>query len=73
MRTPTGYADTFRVLRENRALDEELCTVMERMAKFRNIVVHQYEDVDAEIVVAILQKHLRDVSSFRAAILRFLK
>jgi uncharacterized protein YutE (UPF0331/DUF86 family) len=32
---------------------------MEKMAKFRNVVVHQYEEVDAEIVVAILKKTLR--------------
>jgi len=40
---------------------------MVKMAKFRNIVVHQYETVDAEIVVLILRKHLDDFENFSKA------
>jgi len=69
MRIPTGYSDTFRVLLENNVIDENLFAVMEKMAKFRNIVVHQYEEVDAEIVIIILRKHLGDFVRFRDAIL----
>jgi uncharacterized protein YutE (UPF0331/DUF86 family) len=61
MRPPTSYADTFTVLSENRIIDAELSAIMGKMAKFRNIVVHQYEQVDAEIVMLILKKHLTDV------------
>jgi len=46
---------------------------MEKMAKFRNIVVHQYEEVDAEIVIFILKKHLGDFERFKEAILAYLK
>lgn len=69
MRIPTGYSDTFKVLLENNAIDKDLFSVMERMAKFRNIVVHQYEEVDAEIVIIILRKHLDDFIRFKEAIL----
>lgn len=72
MRIPTSYSDTFKVLLENNAIDKELFSVMEKMAKFRNIVVHQYEEVDAEIVIIILRKHLDDFVRFREAILRYL-
>ena len=72
MRAPTGYADTFSVLMENAVIDPGLNTIMERMAKFRNVVVHQYEGVDAEIVIAILTKHLNDFERYRGAILAFL-
>jgi uncharacterized protein YutE (UPF0331/DUF86 family) len=69
MRPPTSYADTFTVLMENSVIAPELCTVMEKMAKFRNIVVHQYEGVDAEIVISILKKHLEDFAKYKDAIL----
>jgi uncharacterized protein YutE (UPF0331/DUF86 family) len=72
MRAPTGYADTFSVLMENAVIDPGLNTVMERMAKFRNVVVHQYEGVDAEIVIIILTKHLNDFERYRGAILAYL-
>src|SRR3989337_143790 len=48
MRPPTSYADTFAVLLENAVIAPELFSVMEKMAKFRNIVVHQYEPVGEE-------------------------
>lgn len=73
MRTPTSYADTFRVLAENAVISAELFSVMEKMAKFRNVVVHQYESVDAEIVILVMRKHLGDFSMFKDAILSFLK
>jgi uncharacterized protein YutE (UPF0331/DUF86 family) len=73
MRTPTSYADTFRVLAENGAVSAELAAVMEKMAKFRNIVVHQYEAVDAEIVILVLRKHLGDFDRFKNAVISFLK
>ncbi len=73
MRIPTSYSDTFKVLLENNVIDENLFSVMEKMAKFRNIVVHQYEEVDAEIVIIILTKHLDDFVRFRDAILGSLK
>jgi uncharacterized protein YutE (UPF0331/DUF86 family) len=69
MRAPTGYADTFRVLVENGIISPDLCGSMEKMAKFRNIVVHQYERVDAEIVIAILNRYLGDFERYREAIL----
>jgi len=43
------------------------------MAKFRNIVVHHYDNVDAEIVVVILKKDLKDFMSYKDAIISFLK
>jgi uncharacterized protein YutE (UPF0331/DUF86 family) len=72
MRVPTGYADTFCVLMENAVINADLFGIMGKMAKFRNVVVHQYEGVDAEIVIAILTKHLNDFERYREAILVYL-
>jgi uncharacterized protein YutE (UPF0331/DUF86 family) len=72
MRIPTSYADTFRVISEHDVISPDLLSVMERMAKFRNILVHQYESVDSEIVILVLRKHLGDIIAFRDAILAFL-
>ena len=73
MRIPGTYADTFKVLYENKIIGQELFSVMEKMAKFRNIVVHQYKEVDSGIVILILKKHLSDFQQFRDAILSYLQ
>ena len=72
-RIPATYADTFKVLEENGILSEELYIKMEKMAKFRNIIVHQYDKVDAEIVVGILNRNLQDFLYYKEAIISFIK
>ena len=72
-RIPKSYADTFRVLYENNIFDKKLFQTMDKIAKFRNIIVHHYDKVDAKIVVGILKKDLKDFMGYRDAIISFLK
>ena len=72
-RIPKSYADTFKVFSEEKILDSKLSAALEKMAKFRNIVVHHYDKVDAEIVVAIMKNNLTDFINYKDAIVRLLK
>ena len=72
-RVPATYADTFRVLYENGILNKDLFETMEKMAKFRNIIVHHYDKVDTAIVIGILKKDLKDFSAYKDAIINILK
>jgi uncharacterized protein YutE (UPF0331/DUF86 family) len=72
-RIPATYADTFRVLYENGLLNKGPFEAMEKMAKFRNIIVHHYDKIDAEIVVRIRKKDLKDFSAYKDAIINILK
>ena len=73
LRAPASVADAFTVLREAGIVSETLQGALVKMAKFRNVVVHQYDEVDADIVLAILTKHLGTFDSFRAEVLPYLK
>jgi uncharacterized protein YutE (UPF0331/DUF86 family) len=72
-RIPKSYADTFRVLQEENILEKELFETMGKMARFRNIVVHNYGNIDASIVVNILKRHLDDFLTYKNAIINMLK
>ena len=72
-RAPDSYADMFRILHENGILKEVQLPALENMAKFRNVVVHQYEKIDPEIVVTILNKNLSDFQKYRDSITAYLK
>ena len=72
LRVPVSYTDTFNVLFEAKLITPDTYSIMEKMAKFRNIVVHQYEKIDVAIVVMILKKHLGDFLAFRDAMLKIL-
>nr|WP_269438326.1 DUF86 domain-containing protein [Phosphitispora fastidiosa] len=62
-RTPQGYADSFNVLLEEGIILEVLSDKMKRVAGFRNILVHDYLEIDNKIVYLSL-KHLEDFSEF---------
>ena len=72
LRVPVSYADTFKSLAEAGLITPRISDIMEKMAKFRNIVVHQYENIDTEIVILILRNHLDDFLIFRDAVLQIL-
>jgi uncharacterized protein YutE (UPF0331/DUF86 family) len=72
-RVPDTYADIFRVLSYVVVLKEEFVERLIKMVRFRNIVVHDYERIDPEIVVGILHKHLSDFSHFNNTIVNFIK
>ena len=72
MRLPTGYADTFKILAENKVIGKRLFEKLEKLAKFRNVVVHQYEAIDPTIVVSILHRNLGDLEKYKKAIVQYL-
>lgn len=72
-RIPNTYSDVFKVMGEEQILEPGLLSNMMKMAKFRNIVVHQYDKIDAEIVIGILKRNLTDFVAFKQSILNFLK
>ncbi len=73
LRMPTTYADTFSVLKEAGIISENLSLRLQKMARFRNIIVHRYEEIEPEIIISVLRKNLRDFVLFKKAILKFLK
>ncbi len=73
LRVPETYADTFQVLYENKIIGKDLLTRMEKMARFRNIIVQHYDKVDESIIVSILKKDLRDFIKYKNAIINLLK
>jgi len=72
-RVPESYADTFKVLYENKIIEKRLFTRMEKMARFRNIIVHHYDKIDEEIIVGILRKDLDDFIKYKNAIINLFK
>lgn len=68
-RVPLSYADTFKVLHEEGVINAELSGNMERMAKFRDILVHHYNKLDESTVVALLRGQLEDFIRYKDSIL----
>jgi len=71
-RVPSSYSETFKILYENRVIDSALFKNLEKMAKFRNIIVHNYDKISPEVMVNILRKELIDFLKFKDSIILWL-
>lgn len=70
---PADYAGLFPVLADNGILDEDLADRMADMARFRNVLVHRYGDLELDRLNEFIEEDLGDVASFSAAIYDYLE
>jgi len=61
---PNTSRELFSMLLDAGIISEDICKQMQGMVGFRNIAVHDYQNLNIEIVVAIVQKHLGDFEGF---------
>jgi len=73
LREPQDYKDIFAVLVESGFLPEEDKKVYEKMAGFRNILVHGYARIDPAIVFGVLKRDLPYFRKFAQAMSVFLE
>jgi uncharacterized protein YutE (UPF0331/DUF86 family) len=72
-RAPQDYGDCFKLMAELGILEENISNQLAQMAKFRNLLMHLYWQVDNERIYEILIKNLDDIEHFLNAIGSFLK
>lgn len=61
---PNSSAESFLLLRKHRVIDEALAYSLIEMVHFRNIIVHQYDDMDLTIVKEVIDQRLDDLVHF---------
>ena len=66
--TPSTMAETFKYLAQNNLITKDNADDLSHAVGFRNIAVHQYEDIDCKIIYSIITSHLDDFKTFAAAI-----
>lgn len=70
---PDEEGNIFPVLAEEGIIDEELAQRMKGMVNFRNILVHEYLEIDDEIVHRNLTQNLSDFDRFAQSIIGYLE
>ena len=73
LREPRDNKDLFVILFENSIISEQAHNTMIKMARFRNIIVHDYARIDPEIVLGILKRDVNDLKHFAQEIIHYLK
>ncbi len=65
---PSTSRELFVLLEENHIISEKISSKMQSMVGFRNIAVHDYQNLNIDIVIAIVEKHLGDFENFEKEI-----
>lgn len=67
------YSDILQRLGEREIISKSLAERLVPMAKMRNILVHQYLEIDPAIVYDALQNHLEDFTEFTREISKYME
>lgn len=61
---PQTKKEAFEKLFDNKLITEEMCNNMKGMIGFRNIAIHEYKQIDENIVKDVIENHLDDLKEF---------
>ena len=67
---PKDSHDTFQLLFVANIISNESCASMKKMVGFRNLAVHQYEELNMDVVAVVIRNDLDDLPRFGDALLK---
>ena len=70
---PKSAGDLFVILAKAKILDQKLSQRLTQAVGFRNILVHQYSDIDYHLAYSDLKRKLKDLRDFAERINNYLR
>ena len=67
---PDSIKANFQLLQDGKLISKELTAKLQAMAGFRNIAIHEYQEIDVAVLKSILIRHLKDLEDFCTSILQ---
>jgi uncharacterized protein YutE (UPF0331/DUF86 family) len=68
---PKQTREIFDLLYQNKVIDKKLSVNLKKMVSFRNISVHEYMDIDSNILENVINKELDNLKEFYEVINSF--
>jgi len=72
-KAPSSFAECFEHLNRAGVINEELSLKLRNMARFRNILVHRYWEVDEKKILEYARNNLEDFEQFLRATVTYLQ
>ena len=67
---PQTKKEAFDLLKNANLISDELCKKMKGMVGFRNIAIHEYKQIDEEILQDVIENYLDDLTDFARQMLK---
>jgi uncharacterized protein YutE (UPF0331/DUF86 family) len=71
MGIPASSAESFEMLQKKLVIDQRLMKKLKNMVHFRNIVIHNYQRLNLDIVKSVIDSDLNDFVLFCDRIMKF--
>jgi len=71
-KVPEEYAECFAILSDAQIIPKDLSEKLQRMARFRNLLVHMYWKLEVDPLLDLIRTHLQDLRRFSEAIVALL-
>lgn len=68
---PKESRESFAVLASAGVIQKELAGKLQGMVGFRNIMVHQYQELDMKIMISVIEHRLDDLIEFTNRVMEF--
>ena len=68
---PKESKESFEILARAKVIPQELADKLKGMVGFRNIMVHQYQEMDIKIMVDVIEHRLDDLVVFTTHVMEF--
>ena len=68
---PQSARDSFELLALSQIITTDVADKLKKMVGLRNIAVHDYQQLNMSIVVAVINKHLLDFEDFCAQVVAY--
>ena len=61
---PQNSRDAFEALNQHNIIDDRMLNILKAMIGFRNIAIHNYQNLNLEILQKVIENHLKDFEEF---------
>ncbi len=73
MGIPSSSTESFELLQRKLVIDQRLMKKLKNMIHFRNVVIHNYQQLNLDIVKSVIESDLNDLVLFCDRIMEFVK
>lgn len=68
---PSNSRDAFIILKDSKIISDEISLTLTRMVGFRNIIIHEYQQIELKVIEYILENGLDDFLNYSKSILYY--
>ncbi|MEI7990722.1 MAG: DUF86 domain-containing protein [Chloroflexota bacterium] len=73
MGIPNSSVESFDLLQRKHVISKDLAEKLKNMVRFRNLIVHQYDKLDIEIVKSVINNNLADLGLYTDQVIEYFR